>query len=81
MATYIEDGEVSKLISEYAKREGKTKTGALRDLLHRELKILPKKLPEARFQDALAFVTSHPTETTPVKESDINLLYEYLDAH
>ena len=81
MATYIEDEEVSELIRKYAKREGKTKTGALRDLLRRELNVRPKKSPEARFQDALAFVTSHPTETTPVKESDINLLYEYLDAH
>ncbi|MBV9676425.1 MAG: type II toxin-antitoxin system VapB family antitoxin, partial [Acidobacteriaceae bacterium] len=66
MATYIEDEEVSELIRKYAKREGKTKTGALRDLLRRELNVRPKKSPEARFQDALAFVASHPTERTPI---------------
>ena len=80
MATYIEDEEVSELIGKYAKREGKTKTGALRDLLRRELNVRPKKSPETRFQDALSFVASHPTERTLIKESDINSLYEYLDA-
>jgi hypothetical protein len=81
MATYIEDEEVGALLEKYAKREGKTKTGALRDLLRRELKVVSKSSPETRYRDALAYVMHTPTEKNPIQQSDFDSLYEYLDAN
>ena len=37
MATYISDEETCRLIQEYARLEGKSKTAALRDLLRNEI--------------------------------------------
>jgi hypothetical protein len=81
MATYIEDEEVSTLLEKYAKREGKSKTGALRDLLRRELKVTSKSSPETRYRDLLDYVMHTPTEKNPIHQSDVDSLYEYLDAN
>ena len=81
MAFYIESKEVSDLLTQYAKREGKTKTAAIRDLLKRELKESSKKSPQERLQNVLTFVKNTPTEKSPIGHSDIHSLYEYLDAH
>jgi hypothetical protein len=43
MATYIEDEETSTLIAEYADRMHTSKTGALRELLKRELAGLDRR--------------------------------------
>ena len=80
MPTYIEDEETSKLLEDYAKAQGKTKTSALRDLLRLELKRLKGPSAESRYQAALAYVLSTPTHV-PVAQADIDSLYDYLDAH
>ena len=81
MATYIEDDETSRLIEEYAAAQSKTKTGALRDLLRRELKALnAANSAEERYANLIAFVSSQPTEEHPVSEQDIDSLYTYLDS-
>ncbi len=81
MATYIEDEETSKLIEAYAVAQGKTKTGALRDLLRRELDSLTRSKwsEEDRFQNLIAFVETSPTERSAILQADIDSLYEYLN--
>lgn len=79
MATYFEDAEVGELIERYAKQEGKTKTGALRDLLRRELSVRPGKTPEQRLKSIVSFVNSEATEKAPIRKSDVDALYGYLD--
>ncbi len=82
MATFIEDDETSKLIETYATSQGKTKTGALRDLLRRELKSAATSSSDNdRLQKLLAFVTSNPAEKSPISPNDIDSVYEYLDAN
>jgi hypothetical protein len=58
MATYIEDEETSKLIELYAAAQGKTNTGAQRDLLRRELNSANanKTSDNDRLQKLIAFV-------------------------
>lgn len=79
MATYIEDEETSNLIDEYATFQKTTKTGALRELLRRELKHLRGPAPEERYQAALAYVLSAPTNGA-IRNEEFESLYEYLDA-
>jgi hypothetical protein len=80
MATYVEDEETSKLIEQYAAKQGKTKTGALRDLLRRELNIPAQKSADQRMKELLAYVSSHSTEQSPIAQNDIESVYGYLDA-
>ena len=61
MATYIEDEETSALIAQYAELVHTSKTGALRDLLKREIgKIDRRSSAEQRFQRIMGWLGPAP---------------------
>lgn len=61
MATYIEDEETSALISRYAELVHTSKTGALRDLLKREIgKIDRHTTAEDRFERIMRWLGETP---------------------
>jgi hypothetical protein len=65
MAVYIEDEETCNLISKYAELRHTSKTGALRDLLRREIKALERKAStEERYKKVMSWLGSVP-ETPP----------------
>ncbi|MBV9265738.1 MAG: type II toxin-antitoxin system VapB family antitoxin [Acidobacteriaceae bacterium] len=82
MAVYISDEETCKLIAEYAKLEGKTKTAALRDLLREGVKDAKWRAgaPE-RLAQALKWLEerrpARPRKPLPKKVFDD--LYSYID--
>ena len=82
MAVYISDEETCKLIAEYAKLEGKTKTAALRDLLREGVKDAKWRAgaPE-RLAKAMEWlgprIAKGPKRPLPKKVFDD--MYRYLD--
>lgn len=67
VATYIEDEETSALISHYAELVHKSKTGALRDLLKREVEKIGRHATAGeRFERIMAWLAPAPGE--PVEE-------------
>jgi hypothetical protein len=61
MAVYIEDDETCRLISQYAELKHTSKTGALRDLLRRELKAVERKASaEERYKKVMSWLGSAP---------------------
>jgi hypothetical protein len=61
VATYIEDEETSALISQYAELVHTSKTGALRDLLKREIgKIDRRTTAQERFERIMAWLGPPP---------------------
>ena len=65
MAVCIEDEETCRLISQYAELKHTSKTGALRDLLRRELKAVGRKASaEERYNKVMSWLRS-TLETPP----------------
>ncbi len=64
MATYIEDKETSALINKYAELTHTSKTGALRELLKREIgKIDRRATAQERFDRIIAWLGQSPAGT------------------
>ena len=81
MPTYIEDEETSRLIDQYAALVANTKTGALRDLLRREI---PKLIRPAGAEDRLKrmqeFHRQYPPnpDALPNTRETYDSLYEFI---
>ena len=61
MPVYIEDEETSDLINRYAELRHTTKTGALRDLLRREIKAFERKASaEERYKKLMTWLGPAP---------------------
>ncbi|MBV9034248.1 MAG: type II toxin-antitoxin system VapB family antitoxin [Acidobacteriaceae bacterium] len=61
MAVYIEDEETCNLISRYAELKHSSKTGALRDLLRREIQGLERKASaEERYRKLMSWLGPAP---------------------
>ncbi len=61
MAVYIEDEETCNLINKYAALKHTSKTGALRDLLRREIKTLERRpSAEERYKKMMSWLGPAP---------------------
>ncbi len=81
MPIYIQDEETTKLLETYAKLTGKTKAGALRDLLKEQVQQLDRRSgAEERYARMIAFIKALPSaEGPPITKETYDELYSYLD--
>jgi hypothetical protein len=81
MPIYIQDEETTTLLETYAKLTGKTKTGALRDLLREQVRQLDRSsTAQERYKRIMDFVASLPDRKgPPITKETYDALYDYID--
>ena len=81
MPFYIQDEETTKLLETYAKLTGKTKTGALRDLLREQVRQLDRRSSaEERYKRIMDFLKDNTvTGGLPNTKETYDSLYDYID--